>query len=398
MLEVRQAPRASIHLAVGVVVVTMRLLGVSPAAAGHGGDVFACVFTPDSAYVLSSGWDGCLKVWDVQLGTTVAGFQADARPLSACAVSPDGQHFLSGSMDGLLGKWEASSQDQVSLFLAHTRPISALRFSPDGSLLASSSWDRAVTLWPSDRLGQGKVLGQHEDIVAGCAFTPDGRRLASWSYDTTASVWDVARLRLVTPLKGHQDRILAGAVSPDGSWLATGSRDRQLKLWSLNNGREHCTVGLQGEARACLFLLDTEWLIVADAAGRLTLHRVPDLQVCGELFTGLPVQCAALAPSGGSIALGCTDGRVCGLSVEGFDSGPLAVTATQSFRVESGILRRLLGGRKPKAVYHCTCPACRHSFELPGPDPAQPASCPSCRRQVRACVVTQGPEAVATAK
>lgn len=374
---------------------TLRLLGASPAGAGHGGDVFACAFTADSAFLLSSGWDGFLKLWDVQLGTAVAGFQADARPLSACAVAPDGQHWLSGSMDGLLGKWDAKSQARTSLFLAHTRPISAVRFSPDGSLLATASWDCTLTLWPTDRLGQGRPLGSHRDIVAGCCFTPDGRRLLSWSYDHTVGVWDVARGRSAAELEGHGDRVTAGAVAPDGRWLVTGSRDRQLKLWELHTCREAATAGLHGEARACLFLLDAESAVVVDAAGRLTVHGVPDLELRAELHTGLPVQCAELSPSGAVIALGCGDGRVCFVAVEGFDQAPLAITATQATRESAGVLRRLLGGARPTPVYLCTCPACRRAFELPGTGAGQQAACPGCQRSVRVCIVTPATEPVA---
>jgi WD40 repeat protein len=376
----------------GAIVTTLRLLGASPAGAGHGGDVFACAFTSDSAFVLSSGWDGFLKLWDVQLGTPVAGFQADARPLSACAVSPDDRHWLCGSMDGLLGKWEANTHARAALFLAHTRPVSALRFSPAGNLLATASWDCGLTLWPTDRLGQGRPLGAHRDIVAGCAFTPDGKRLVSWGYDRAVNVWDVARPRALAELQGHGDRVTAGAVSPDGSWLVTGARDRQVKLWALQGSREVAATEAHGEVRACLFLRDAESVVVADAAGRLTVHGLPDLKPQAELDTGLPVQCAELSPSGAVIALGCGDGRVCFAAVEGFDRAPLAITVTQAVRESGGFVRRLLGAAKPQAVYLCTCPACRRAFELPGTGTGQPAACPGCHRSVRVCVVTPAAE------
>jgi WD40 repeat protein len=369
---------------------TLRLLGPSPAAVKHDGDVLACAFSPDSAFVLTAGWDGFLRLWDVNLGTPVAGVQADTRPVSACAVSPDGAHWLSGSLDGLLGRWEATTQERVSLFLAHTRPVSGLRFAPDGGLLATASWDRGLTVWPARQPGQGRPLGSHGDIVAGCAFTPDGKQLVSWSYDGTACAWDVARGCLAVEMKGHADRVTAGGVSPDGRWLVTGSRDGAVKLWALEDGREAKTfVGPAQEVRACLFLRDAESVVVVRTGGRLTVHGMPDLDVRSELETGLAVQCADVAPSGALLALGCGDGRLCLVAVEGFDTAPLAITATEERRPSTGLLRRLLGQKaRPTAVYLCTCPACRQSFELPRTAGEEPAACPGCRRRVRICVVT----------
>jgi WD40 repeat protein len=270
-----------------------------------------------------------------------------------------------------------------------------LHFSPDGTLLASASWDRSVSVWPTDRLGQGRTLGHHDDIVAGCCFTPDGKRLTSWSYDQTVAVWEVVKKRAVFQMKGHTDRVLVGAVSADARWLATAARDRQVRLWDLQTGREAAAVGLQGEPRGACFLLDAETLILTDAHGRLTVHCLPDLQVRAELHTGLPVQCADLAPSGAVLALGCTDGRVCLVAVEGVEAAPLVVTASKTVRSADGVLRRLLGRSKPQVVYQCTCPACRRSFELPGEDTRQPTPCPGCRRQVRVCLVTQPAEPAA---
>jgi WD40 repeat protein len=358
----------------------------------HAGEVFGCAFTPDSHYVLSCGWDGYLKVWDVEQGSEVISFQADTRPLSTCAVAPDGTSWLSGSMHGLLGKWSAETQNQQQVFLAHTRPISALRFSPDGTQLATASWDCSVAVWPADRDRDGRILGHHKDIVAGCCFTPDGHRLVSWSYDRTVAVWDLRDPDSPGHLEGHADRVLAGGVSPDARWLATGGRDRVVKLWSLQAGQPAATTVLHDEARACLFLLDTETLLLVDAVGTISVHSLPDLTPRTELSTNVPVQCAELSPSGGMIALGGTDGRVRFVRVDGFDRRPLAVTAQCEVRDAAGAVRRFFGGAKPTKVFLCTCPACRHAFEMSGTSPGQPAPCPSCGRAIRVCLVTQPPE------
>jgi WD40 repeat protein len=355
---------------------------------GHNGDVFACAYTPDSALLLSAGWDGCLRLWDAAQGAPVSEIRAGSKPLSACAVAPDGRRWYSGSMEGLLSSWDPQSQRQGMVFLAHTRPISAIVFSPDGNWLATASWDRQVTLWNPKREREGRSLLGHNDIVAGCRFTPDSKNIISWSYDGTLRLWEVARARQVNEFLGHTDRVTAAAISPDGRWVVSGTRDRVVRLWDVQTGSEVRSLLLTAEVRGCFFLLDAESLVVVDANGRLTLHTLPDLQIASELPTRLPVQCGELAPSGARLALGCGDGRVHFVAVDGLESVPLAVTATKTSRTTASMFQRLFGRSQVTQAYQCTCPACRQSFELPGVS-SQSAACPNCRRHVRVCAVTQ---------
>src|SRR5262249_40474998 len=154
-----------------------------------------------------------------------------------------------------------------ALFLAHTRPISALVFSPDGQTLATAAWDGLVILWPESQQRNGRPLHGHTDIVSGCCFTPDGRALVSWGHDRTVRAWDPARARQTASWQAHGDRVTAGTVGPCGRWFVSGGRDRLLKLWDLQAGSEVSAVALAAEVRACLFLLDGESLIAADAGG-----------------------------------------------------------------------------------------------------------------------------------
>lgn len=374
----------------------LRLLGLSAAGAGHEGEVLSCAFTPDSQFVLTSGWDGMLKLWDVRLGTAVSGLAADQRPLSACSVSPTDGSWFAANMDGLLGQWEAHSQQRLAWFLAHTRPVSALRFSPDGRQLVSASWDGQLLLWSPEQLGHSGLLGQHADIIAGCAFVPDGRRLVSWSYDGTICWWDVRQQVRLRCLSGHTERITAGDVSPDARWLATGARDGQVKLWDLETGNELLSLSHGQGIRACLFLLDALSLLVVEADGRLTLHTLPEGTVQAELTLGLPVQCAARAPSGELVVLGSSEGRVAFLCLPGFDQRPLVAAARRWFGERPGLWRRLLGRRKLQPYYRCTCPVCRHAFDLS--EPQSRSTCPACQRALRICLILEAPVPLAAGR
>jgi WD40 repeat protein len=276
------------------------------------------------------------------------------------------------------------SQRRQMLILAHTRPISTIHYSPDGQTLATASWDCTLILWPypgEDR--ERRVLFGHTDLVTGCRFTPDGRMLVSWSSDETLRLWDVARAQALGILKGHNDPITTAAVSPDGVWAASGSRKGAVKLWNLAERCEVRSLRLMAETRACLFLLDGETLVTADADGRLGLYLLPGLEFQSELDTGQAIQCASISPAGDQIVLGCGHGRALFVAVDGFDSIPLLATATHTRRRIETRLGRFFGKHQIEHAYSCTCPACRQTFELGGSLPEQPSPCPNCRRNLR---------------
>jgi WD40 repeat protein len=374
-------------------VATLRLQPAGTEAGDHGGEVFACAFSPDSAFVLAGGWDGQLRLWEADGGAQVAALRVSDKPVSACAVSPDGKQWLSGSLDGLLAHWDATTRQRVSAFVPNGRPLSAIVFTGDGRTLATASWDGNLTLWPTaqDREANRPLAG-HTDIVAGCRFTPCGRLLVSWSYDRTVRIWETARARAVATLTGHPDRVLAGAVSPDGQWAATGSRDGLVQLWDLAGQAAAGSIQLRAEVRGCFFLLDGQTLGVADAQGRLSLHAVPDLAERAEMLTHLPVQCARIAPAGNLVALGCDSGQIRFVRVDGFDDAPLPVTARQKTRRTATALQRLFGRSSVSYAYSSTCPACRQAVELPDGNKERTSPCPYCGRPLRVSSVV--PEAV----
>lgn len=351
--------------------------------------MFACAFSPDGGSVLSGGWDGHLRLWEVSSGRAVTDLTAAAKAVSACAVSPDGVHWLAGSLDGMLAYFDSRTQQRSLVYLAHTRPVSAIVFDADGQSLATASWDRSLALWKAGTDRDKRPLTGHEDIVAGCRFSPDGRTLLSWSYDATLRLWDALQSRLLARLAGHEDRVTAAAVAPDGAWAVSCGRDGAIKLWDLAQQREAATARVSGEVKSCFFLLDGESLVTVESSGRLLLHSVPALTRQAELALRLPVQCAALAPGGGLVAVGCDDGRVRLVTVEGLDDSALVVTPTRTSRRTTTVLGRLLGKSRLEHCYSCLCPGCRQTFELREAEPGRPRICPHCCRPLRLSAATR---------
>jgi WD40 repeat protein len=289
----------------------------------------------------------------------------------------------------MLSTWDTMNQQRVSIFLAHTRPISAIVFDPDGQNLATSSWDRSVGLWKVQREREGRQLTGHQDIVAGCRFTPDCKGLLSWSHDGSLRLWEVATGRQTVQLAGHEHKISAAAISPDGNYAASAARDGTLRLWNMSTYQELASTNLKYEARALFFLLDGESLVSVEANGRVAILSAPQLSEVGELNVRLPLQCAALSPNGEQIALGCDDGKLRFLSVDGLEESAFFVTATRTSKRTTTVLGRLFGKTKVQHSYTCICPVCRSAFQVPDDSTHQPRHCPNCKRQLRLSAATR---------
>lgn len=351
-------------------------------AEGHGGEVFSCVYTGDGAFVLSAGWDGCLRLWQSANAQPVSCLQASIKPLSSCAVSPDGAAWLSGSMDGVLSWFDAMSHRMRLNFIAHIRPISAIQFSPDGRFLATASWDRKLLLRRVGDEHDGQALSGHHDIVAGCRWSPDSKQLLSWSHDGSLRLWDVDSARQVVRFDGHADRVTAACLSKDGQGAVSGSRDGTVKLWNLGQRAELRSVQLKDEIRGCWYLRGDASVLTVNADGWMVLWSLPDFEVQSELASDIRVLCGDLAPSGAEVALGSESGHLHFIAIDGVEEVPLQVTAAPVFKPKNGVITRFLGKQKIDRTYQYTCPSCGQSTEtscLPHED----VRCTSCNRLLR---------------
>lgn len=250
---------------------------------GHTSTVFAVVFTPDGKSLVSGGWDGRIKFWDIVTGEERFALDKYMFGVYSLAISPDGKRLASGS-EKIIKIWDIAARKELLKIWAHTSTVLGLAFSPDGKTLASGSFDRSVKLWDA---GGGKnlhVCKGHSWIVSCVAFSPDGKTVASASSDKSLKLWDTAggketltlgkystavhavafspdgkllalvdgcdiRLldtssrRDVITLKGHKKRSYRMAFSPMGKRLVSGSLDKTVKIWDIASGRVIATLG-----------------------------------------------------------------------------------------------------------------------------------------------------------
>jgi serine/threonine protein kinase/WD40 repeat protein len=201
-----------------------------PPLLGHPGPVSGLFFLPDGTLV-SFGSDAIR--WDHTVAVPLARYSLPTR-LRAGGVLPGGDvvfgdaegsvHLLDSSL-GLRQRWiaEAGSPVRVMAFSRRTAMF----------LVATGATVRAYRAGSTQPFAV--LEGQWQPIWS-LALSADDRWLATGNEDRTVRLWDVGSGRLLRTLSGHHQVVGAVAFSPDGDRLASGSHDGTVRIWDTRTG------------------------------------------------------------------------------------------------------------------------------------------------------------------
>jgi WD40 repeat protein len=282
--------------------------------AGHRRRVTGLAFLPDGKRLVTTGWDGTARLWDLQgrllklqpdagdavsavalaadgktlvtagnlvpvrvwdPGTFTPTRSWDARGFAvwSAALSADGKVLVTAG-DGFAGyvRWDPATGKEVRRFAAPAAPANPLALSPDGGLLVAAGEKGTLQLLET-ATGRAAGLVGAGTVGYRAEFSPDGRTLAVAARTTdggTAIVlYEVATRAERGRLPGPKTGAWTLAFSPDGRLLAAGGRDAPtVHLWDVPTATTLAEVTAHGRGQVCVaFSPDGRLLGTGDDAG-----------------------------------------------------------------------------------------------------------------------------------
>jgi len=201
-------------------VATATEIGQIPAL---GTNNYSVALSPDERLLAVGGWDGTVKVWDLQSQRLVNGLPPHHIPVYRLCFLDCGKSLLSGAMvphqQVEVKRWDAASWQEIPLGPIDLSMCYGIAQSPNQQFLALTYADKPVKVWDYASGRLAAALGAEGGWSP--TFSPNGRLLAV-AQGALARVWEVGSWRELAVLEQPANGIFSVAFSPDGKRLVTG--------------------------------------------------------------------------------------------------------------------------------------------------------------------------------
>lgn len=212
---------------------------------GHTNTVSSLKVTPDGKVVVSSSYDGTVRMWSLITGncsnmlTSPMGSFGFPSIVYGADVTADGQKVVSvgheeGKLDENIHVWNVASHQLQKIGRDSGSRYRTVAIEPAGNFAVSDGEDDTVCLW---NLETGELLDRlegHSATITSIAVAPKTRIAVSASEDTTLRVWSFAETNKDRLIRAHRRELCDLAMTANRKTAVSAGDDPFALVWNLD--------------------------------------------------------------------------------------------------------------------------------------------------------------------
>jgi guanine nucleotide-binding protein subunit beta-2-like 1 protein len=221
---------------------------------GHTNDVTSVAFSPDNRQIVSGSRDRSVKIWNTlalnkfSFDPSRTGAECHTDCVTCVRFSPvfppEEPIVVSGGWDGCVKLWNLGNFSlQQTLQAPNKGFVNSVCISPDGSLCATGGKDGVASLWDLNEFKELYQLNDPGDTINALVFSPN-RYWLTVATRNKIRVYDLETRDSVAELSHNPDgadRAKAECISlawsqPDGQTLYSGYTDGLIRVWQVTGG------------------------------------------------------------------------------------------------------------------------------------------------------------------
>ncbi|XP_065205586.1 U3 small nucleolar RNA-associated protein 15 homolog [Planococcus citri] len=188
---------------------------------GHTLPVHRTYFTCDNNHIASFSDDKSCILWDIVTEQHVVKYKEHNDYIRAGCVSPvNPSVVVSGGYDGAIKMYDIRDKS-VACTLDHGAPVESALFLPTGSILVTAG-GKEVRVWDAFNRTLLATCSQYHKTVTCMCLATKGKRLLTGSLDHRVKVIDMVTYRVIHTM-GYTSPILSIANSFDDKTMITGT-------------------------------------------------------------------------------------------------------------------------------------------------------------------------------
>ncbi len=186
-------------------------------------------------YLLSSGMDGAVRIWEFKTKELMSHMKKHKGPVWGIQLYSDDMHALSCGRDRSFRCWDLREEKSMTCHTQRMGAINSIALSRDEQYVITVGQERKLTVWDlreqyhvqQTDLGHG---GEGKSVVV-CNNVDN--IFATGGTDEMVKLWDLRMLKQLAVGSGHSNTINKLGFSPDDRQIVSTGEDGSVLVWNM---------------------------------------------------------------------------------------------------------------------------------------------------------------------